>query len=76
MRNSFSAQVNQNDAVADNADPACGVIKIVGSKTSGKPYIWVGEVFTSYRAIISARSMDAVCRAWISLRKLRGEWKP
>lgn len=75
MRKSFAARVNQNNAIKNSDDSNNGVAMIVGRKIGGTPYVWIGERFTTYRAIISARSMDAVCRAWIALRKLRGEWK-
>ena len=75
VRKKFKAQINVADARIAQTYEAEGVIQVTGSKTSGTPYVWIGsEGAGSYRAIIDTRSMDAVCRAWIRLRKLRGEW--
>lgn len=75
MRTSFSVRVNQGTAYDNEQVSDEGMARVVGSKTGGKPYLWIGEVGSGYRAIINSRSMDAICRCWIALRKLRGEWK-
>jgi len=72
----FVATINLADAEADMCEEK-GTINIVGSKTSGRPFIWIGPAERSegsLRATVEPKSMDAVCKAWIALRKLRGEW--
>lgn len=78
MKKKFVAKISLDDNIPFNHE-VDGEILIVGSKTSGLPYIWVGSkgrIPGVARATVEPKSMDALCKAWIALRKSRKEWKP
>ena len=75
-RKAFVATVNLADSDMPDINECKGLANVTGTRESGAPYVWIGpKERGTYRAIIDTRSMDALCKAWIALRKARKEWK-